>query len=171
MRRAILAASAALVIAAPAAHAGGGGFCHTPGGDGTGREIVIRGSCFTPAVLRVEPGTAVRWVTEDAWPHTITSGVGEWDEVEVSASKGSLPFEHTFDEPGIYPYYCRYHLSMGGAVIVGDDDGTAAAPVSVETGPGAAEEGSSALPAALAGLGALVTGSVGFAAGRRSRHA
>lgn len=163
MRRIAIVVALAGVIAGPAAHAGGGSVCHKPSNEAArGTEILIVDSCIAPGVLEVEPGTLVRWITKDAFDHTITSGTGHWPEAIVSsATTVSSTFTERFNRPGLYPWYCRYHLSMGGVVAVGDIGATPL--VSSEPQP----RGSGVVPSA--GIASLFGGSVGFLVGRRRR--
>ena len=78
-------------------------------------------TCSRQQIVRIQPGQTVEWTNEGAAPHTATADDGSWDS-------GDLPpgatFSRTFEEPGIYAYYCRYHGSPGvgmiGTVAVGD---------------------------------------------------
>lgn len=76
--------------------------------------------CYIPSVIVVDSGNQVTWVNEDSAFHSVTSGFyGEPTELFDS---GYLdPFESytlTFDETGIYDYYCTLHPWMKGQVIV-----------------------------------------------------
>ncbi len=72
---------------------------------------------FSPKVLRVEPGTTVIWESGGANDHNVIASDGSWQ---------AISYEHTFNEPGVYDYYCPYHgtnnKGMVGTVIVGDVD-------------------------------------------------
>jgi hypothetical protein len=78
-------------------------------------------ACFTPSVLRVDPGTEVRFVNKDPITHNVSAS--EW------GSNGDLyegdSFAVTFDREGTFPYACMYHYGMTGAVVVGDGTGPA----------------------------------------------
>ena len=76
--------------------------------------------CYIPSVIVVDSGNQVTWINEDSAFHSVTSGFyGEPTELFDS---GYLdPFESytlTFDETGIYDYYCTLHPWMKGQVIV-----------------------------------------------------
>lgn len=76
---------------------------------------------FDPVVTKVSPGTTVTWVwTGDGGRHKIVHEGGEFSSGGVSAS--GFTYEHTFDEPGTYLYYCDNHteVKMRGAIIVTD---------------------------------------------------
>jgi hypothetical protein len=63
----------------------------------------------------------VEWRNDGRSAHTITANDGSWDSGNLETGQ---PFERTFDQPGVYRYYCRYHGSpsagMTGIVVVGD---------------------------------------------------
>lgn len=101
-------------------------------GNGT-QEVTLDGLNFHPRTLEVEVGTTVRWVSEDAVLHTVTSGeqgtqgvpgVSEGESAEVSGlfdqdmPDGGSTFTFTFDEPGTYPYFCEIHPGMAGEIVV-----------------------------------------------------
>ncbi len=89
---------------------------------------------FSPNVLRIEPGTTVIWESGGANNHNVIASDGSWQAISSDyfeygiITKGDQ-FEHTFDEPGIYEYYCPYHgtndKGMVGIIIVGDMEYTA----------------------------------------------
>ena len=84
---------------------------------------------FAPQELEVEAGTTVTWSNEDPGTHTVTSGEVEQGTSGVTQAPdgrfdsgtiaGDGSFEHTFDEPGTYPYFCALHpATMSGVVNV-----------------------------------------------------
>lgn len=83
--------------------------------------ITIRDYQFIPSTITVNVGALVTWVNRDAVPHTSTApppGVfstqGAWDGVMAPGQSHS----QSFNVPGRFEYYCRYHPFMRGAVIV-----------------------------------------------------
>ncbi len=76
--------------------------------------------CYIPSVIVIEKGKQVTWVNEDSAFHSITSGF--YDAPTEFFDSGHLdPFESytlTFDEIGIYDYFCTLHPWMEGQVIV-----------------------------------------------------
>jgi halocyanin-like protein len=92
---------------------------------------------YAPPAVRVSPGTTVTfdWTsnTHNVLIEDQPDGAG-WEGHEPIENTG-FTYEHTFETPGVYTYYCEPHLSLGmkGAVVVG------AAP-----GGGAGEEEASA---------------------------
>ena len=79
-------------------------------------DVMIKGMQFTAATHKVKVGEEVVWRNADAMPHTVTStDGGPLDSGQLG--KGG-EFSFTFKEPGTYSYYCRYHPSMKGTIIV-----------------------------------------------------
>jgi len=74
---------------------------------------------FGPAAVRVDPGTEVVWEWR-AGSHNVVHQDGDF-ESELTDEEG-FTFTQTFDEDGVYLYYCTPHrdLGMRGAVVVGD---------------------------------------------------
>src|SRR5690349_11321542 len=79
--------------------------------------ITIDNFTFTPAQLKVAPGTKVTWINNDDIPHQIV------DATNPGAMK-SPPldtndrFSFTYPKAGAYPYFCGLHPQMRGTVIV-----------------------------------------------------
>lgn len=94
------------------------------------RQTVSMGSnYFDPVGLHVEPGTTVRFEIVDgshsatAYEDRIPGDADTFDSGTVSEGG----FEHTFETPGTYDYYCRPHRAMGmtGRIVVGEPGGPA----------------------------------------------
>ncbi|WP_428325635.1 cupredoxin domain-containing protein [Nitrosopumilus sp.] len=76
---------------------------------------------YSPLNLEVPIGTTVTWVNDDSVPHNIQS-------IDVSGKVIQLfnspplntgdRFEHTFEEEGVYKYYCSFHPWRVGLVTV-----------------------------------------------------
>ena len=132
-RRLLAAAlAAALMVLLPlAAPALAGGSCHAPATDGSGTTVVMRELCFTPTVLRVEPGQKVTFVNQDGIQHPVVGMGGLWalPQPILAGTQGTV----SFDRPGLYPYYCHIHVGMIGVIVAGDSSkaGTAQ-PVQVD---------------------------------------
>ena len=85
---------------------------------------------FDPSNIAILIGTEVTWINEDETQHTVTSGNltnlgtdGIYDGRFYSGVLGSGDsFSYTFDEPGLYSYFCSPHPWMTGFVIVEDQD-------------------------------------------------
>jgi plastocyanin len=76
----------------------------------TSVTIEINGASFGEP-LTIAPGTTVVWVNNHADVHTVTSDTGLFDSGNLSSGQ---TFEHTFDEPGEFPYHCQLHGGPGG---------------------------------------------------------
>lgn len=121
MRRALAAAAAATTLAG----------CGS-GAPGERQDVSLRLLAFTPADVTVAAGTTVRWRNGEVVGHTVTSGEVSGIDPATGlrggqskdglfdtplATKGAA-FEHTFDRPGTYSYYCSIHLGMNARVVV-----------------------------------------------------
>ncbi|MDQ3982107.1 MAG: plastocyanin/azurin family copper-binding protein [Actinomycetota bacterium] len=104
----------------PGAAAGGG--CHAmPGNEMTSsnRQVVAIGECaFVDTVTYVQPGDEVTWVNKDPVPHSVSGAAYSWGTEDL-LNRGER-VSYTFEDEGVYPYYCVLHPSMVGAVVVGD---------------------------------------------------
>lgn len=116
--------------------------CLSGGEAATNPDIGMTIDSFRPAELRVEPGTTVEWGNTSSHTHTVTAfedGIpddaeyfasggygsreaaeGAWNDERGGALIQGDTFEHTFDIPGEYEYYCIPHLraDMVGTVVV-----------------------------------------------------
>ncbi len=107
----------ALSLGAPAAMAGGG--CH--GGefnDARGVKVDLVSACFSPTVIRIQPGQRVTWTNQDSMVHTVTGAAYRWGSTNELSPHQSISFR--FAASGVYPYFCLIHPGMVGAVVVGD---------------------------------------------------
>jgi len=94
---------------------------------------------FDPPAVHVDNGATVVWEwTGEGGSHNVVSEDGAF-ESDLVGDEG-FTFEHTFEEDGIFNYFCQPHKSVGmkGSVVVGEDFPT----VGGEEGG----EGPSALP-------------------------
>ena len=85
--------------------------------------------CYTPTNLTVHVGTTVTWINSDgSIPHTVTAGWPDSDSIgldypggngfDSDFMSGGATFEHTFEVPGEYDYYCQLHPWMIGSIAV-----------------------------------------------------
>lgn len=76
---------------------------------------------YIPLNLDVRPGTTVKWTNDDSVPHTIQSQ-NELGEIIGLFNSAPLQtgetFEYTFEEPGVYNYFCSLHPWRVGIVTV-----------------------------------------------------
>ena len=87
---------------------------------------------FRPSSLTIQAGDTVSWIQRDQIQHTSTSGVNStpdnvWNSGLLSINQ---TFEHTFDTPGSFPYFCVPHPDMTGTIIV-EEAGNAAPTVTL----------------------------------------
>ena len=111
-------------------------------GQASGAEVGAIDDLFSPPVVRIDVGETVEWSMDGRSPHTVQSDDGSWDSGDLQPGDG---FDHTFAEPGAFPYHCEYHgapgSGMAGIVVVGDVpissvEGVVAAGGSGDVGPG-----------------------------------
>ena len=80
--------------------------------------VVISNFTFTPATVRIRPGTKVTWVNCEppgTDSHTSTADGGAWSSPLLSPK---ATFTQALDNVGSYPYHCTPHPGMHGTVIV-----------------------------------------------------
>ena len=78
---------------------------------------------YAPPAVRVSPGTTVTFSWTSNTHNVLVEdqpSEGGWEGYEPIENTG-FTYEHTFETPGVYTYYCEPHLSLGmkGAVVVG----------------------------------------------------
>jgi plastocyanin len=84
-------------------------------------DVAMVNFSFSPAQLIVRAGTTVTWTNDDGGVrHTTTADDGAWDSGLFGAGES---FSFTFDQPGVYPFYCMPHggpdgQGMSGTIIV-----------------------------------------------------
>jgi len=89
---------------------------------------------YDPPVINIKVGDTITWLNDDREGHTVTSGdsagrfgwmsnkqgsFGEPDE--IFDSERFMPndsWTHTFEDAGIFPYFCTFHPWMEGIVNV-----------------------------------------------------
>jgi len=96
--------------------------------ESTSKTVSILNNYFSPVRVLIPSGGKVVWSNEAAGAytsHTVTSAqfhesATQW-EFDAETSSGDQ-VSHTFQEAGIYEYYCTFHgqSSMCGVVLVGD---------------------------------------------------
>lgn len=89
------------------------------------RETLDGRNVFDPNGLYVTAGTTVRF-TFGRGTHTVTAyedRIPEGAEAFDSGTRSEGVFEHTFDVPGTYDYFCRPHKSEQVGRIVVDEPG------------------------------------------------
>jgi len=80
----------------------------------------IEDICYIPPNIIVEKGKSVTWLNEDSSFHSVTSGF--YPEPSGLFDSGHLdPYQSytlSFDEYGVYDYFCTLHPWMKAQVIV-----------------------------------------------------
>jgi plastocyanin len=71
---------------------------------------------FLPSAMTIPAGTTVIWVNDERPKHTATADDGLFDSGDQGLGDD---FAYTFAEPGVYPYFCRYHGDVGGVGMAG----------------------------------------------------
>ncbi|MFB6172432.1 MAG: plastocyanin/azurin family copper-binding protein [Haloarculaceae archaeon] len=109
----------------------------TPVGDPAANQTVAMamtvngGHYFIPDIVWVKKGGTVTWenatgehsatayAASNDRPQRVPDGADGWDSGLVEDAGKTVT--HTFDEPGVYDYYCKPHEALGmvGKVIVG----------------------------------------------------
>jgi plastocyanin len=89
---------------------------------GETREVVSGDNFFDPEAVRVPVGTRIVWPNEGQTSHTVTASDGLFESGDL---KPNQEFARTFDRPGAYRYFCRYHgtargQGMAGVILVGN---------------------------------------------------
>ena len=88
--------------------------------------VVILGingdASYSPDPIEIKVGQTITWYNGDTISHTVTSGQdGDPDEGSQFDSAAIIPNQYyslAFDLPGDFQYYCIYHPTMVGEIIV-----------------------------------------------------
>lgn len=83
-------------------------------------EIWMDKLTFIPKMKIIKPGTKITWINKETAMHTVITGTPEKKsglfESKTMGEGGEFSF--TFQEKGIYKYYCGTHEDMMTAVII-----------------------------------------------------
>ena len=100
----------------------------SPSGSGNASvaaTVAMADVAFDPVRVSVDSGATVEWVNDDGFRHDVTAAqfhdsATDWGFAESLASGASTTY--TFEDSGVYEYYCTIHGKGGmcGAVLVGD---------------------------------------------------
>jgi plastocyanin len=93
---------------------------------------------FAPASTTIQVGETVTWTNSGQVIHTVTANDGSFDSGNLNPGQS---FNHTFTQPGTFPYYCQPHrfVGMKGTVTVRASDSSGGDPGSTppaDTAPG-----------------------------------
>ena len=85
-------------------------------------EITALDNSFRPENIEIAPGTEVVWTNKGRNEHNVLHVDGDDWGVEVDDFQPGATYSHTFDEPGVYRYYCSIHgttdAGMIGTIVV-----------------------------------------------------
>jgi FtsP/CotA-like multicopper oxidase with cupredoxin domain len=86
-----------------------------PAAAADGATVYVRDNYYAPNIITVPLGTAVTWAHQGQVEHTVSSLRGLFDSGTLL---GGQSFTFTPPEPGRYDYFCRFHITNRGSVIV-----------------------------------------------------
>ena len=81
-------------------------------------DVRVAGFRYSPVAVEIEAGGRVTFENLDKAPHTASSDEGSPWEFDTKRLETSQDGTIEFDEPGSYPYFCRFHPFMTGTVEV-----------------------------------------------------
>lgn len=84
-------------------------------------RVEIRQFKFVPSILEINPGDTIVWVNVDIVPHTVTALDGTWDSGNMDTD---AEWRTTVTESMSEQYYCRYHPTMTGTLVIDIDHGS-----------------------------------------------
>jgi plastocyanin len=87
----------------------------TGGMAASGDAVEISNFEFAPETLAVDAGTEVTFSNQDSAAHTATADDSSFDTDTLNKGDDATV---TFDDPGTYTYYCRFHAFMKGTIEV-----------------------------------------------------
>jgi plastocyanin len=92
--------------------------------DGSEVQVSALDNTFRMANIQVKPGTKIVWENKGRNDHDVLPVSGDtWGVQPAGFAPGDV-YSTTFDEPGVYRYYCSIHGTteegMVGAVVVSD---------------------------------------------------
>ena len=78
-------------------------------------------ACYLPADITINAGDTVEWINVDTAAHTVTGGSpadGPSGVFDSSLVMADATYAFTFEDAGIYNYFCMVHPWMLGSVTV-----------------------------------------------------
>ena len=78
-------------------------------------QITVKLFQYQPGRTQVKTGTTVTWVNEDEIYHSVTADKNGFAAPLDGKGKS---FSFTFDQPGLYSYFCDRHEHMRGEIEV-----------------------------------------------------
>lgn len=77
-------------------------------------QVIVDKLVFAPVDVNAKVGDTVEWVNKDAFAHTATATIGDWNVTLAPKQNGQLVLK----KPGTTDYFCKFHPNMKGRVIV-----------------------------------------------------
>lgn len=77
--------------------------------------VEIKGMEFSPKTLTIKAGDKVKFINKDTAPHTASATDGRFESGELQEGQSEMV---TFEKADTYAYYCMFHPSMSGKIIV-----------------------------------------------------
>jgi plastocyanin len=77
-------------------------------------HVTIQNLVFAPAEVHAKVGDTIVWDNKDVFVHTATARDGNFD-VNIPANK---PAQLELKQAGEVTYYCRFHPTMTGRLVV-----------------------------------------------------
>lgn len=121
MKRLVLVAACAALLAACGSQVGGAASAPPSASPATGTRTsgsaVVKAInfAFQPQALTVKVGTPVMFQNGDTTTHTFTANGGAFDSGRASPGQS---FSFTFSSAGTFPFHCMIHSSMTGTITV-----------------------------------------------------
>jgi plastocyanin len=78
-------------------------------------SVKISNFQFEPKDLTIKAGTVVEW-TDALGRHTVEADDGSFKSDTLTAGG---TYEHKFDAPGVFPYFCGFHGDKHGVDMAG----------------------------------------------------
>lgn len=77
--------------------------------------VHIKDFKYAPALLRIHAGDRVTFVNDDAEAHTVSARDRSFDSAGIDSGEH---WQHAFERPGEYRYFCQLHPYMQAEIIV-----------------------------------------------------
>lgn len=76
-------------------------------------EVRVENLAYLPSIITAEQGDVIKWINNDPFDHTATVE-GGW-EIVIPAGE---TIEQPLEKPELATFYCRYHPTMIGTLVV-----------------------------------------------------
>lgn len=116
--------------------------------------ISIVDDAFATPHVSINPGDVVTWTNNGQMQHTVTASDASFDSGTLSPGQ---TFSHTFNTPGDFAYYCKFHGTASGTGMVGDITVTGQSTVTTSSDTSGIDSLRAQIQALLAQVQALTT--------------